>query len=362
MAGGVQQNWAIDSDRPAPRRVMIIDDSAVARQILERIVNGTGKFETVAKAYCAKDALEQLADTSVDFILLDIEMPGMSGVDAMPLLREASDNAPILILSSHCAEGAGPSLRAMTLGASDVLLKPGARSFGGQFAVTLEAAMTRIADDLETQPRPLLRNAAVLTDILARPVKCVAIGASTGGLHALNGFFSALPRDIAMPILVTQHLPRDFIGYFATQLEFLTGRPVCVAQHGQRVGPAMVLVAPGDMHLTVAQRDADIRVVLLPKTDPSGACPSVDSMLASVAEVYRADAVGVVLSGMGRDGAIGARALADRGGRLLVQDRESSVIWGMPGAVADQGIAHLIAPPAELARRIGTRARTFGWS
>ncbi len=341
---------------------MIIDDSAVARQIFERIVNGTGKFEAVAKASCARDALEQLADISVDFILLDIEMPGMNGIDAIPLLREASDNAPILILSSHWAEGAGSSVRAMTLGASDVLLKPGARSFGGQFATALEAAMTRIAADLEALPSVSPLTAVVSTDILARPVKCVAIGASTGGLHALNGFFSALPRDIAMPILVTQHLPSDFIGYFATQLEFLTGRSVCVAQHGQRVLPAMVLVAPGEMHLTVAQRDGDVRVVLHPKTNPSAACPSVDPMLESVAEVYGTDAVGVVLSGMGRDGAVGARALAERGGRLLVQDRESSVIWGMPGAIADQGIAHLIAPPCELARRIATRARTFGWS
>jgi two-component system chemotaxis response regulator CheB len=353
--------------RPEKCRVLVVDDSAVARLVVQRIINETGQFTVAGQAASAQEAFDRLDAIDVGLIILDIEMPGMDGIEAIPHLLRRSSNAPILVVSSHCREDAEASVRAMAMGASDVILKPESRALTERFAKSLKNKMIRLTDpemaekeasvDI-AEPEPL-RTAPKAEE--GHPVKCLAIGASTGGIHALSTFFSALPCDLAMPILVTQHLPSDFIVYFARQLQLITGREAMPARDGQRVSDGEVLIAPGDAHLTVQEAERHVRIVFSDEKTPGGFCPSVDPMLSSVARVYGPDAVGVVLTGMGRDGADGARELADAGGELLVQDRESSVIWGMPGAVASQNIANLIAPPAELAGHIADRARKFGW-
>lgn len=353
--------------QPEKCRVLVVDDSAVARLVVQRIINETDRFAVAGQAASAQEAFDKLDKIDVGLIILDIEMPGMDGIEAIPHLLRRSGDAPILVVSSHCQEDAEASVQAMAMGASDVILKPENRGLTERFAKSLKNKMIRLTDpDAAAKEAHVEFRDPELSNLAPKPaeghpVRCLAIGASTGGIHALSTFFAALPRDLDMPIFVTQHLPPDFIVYFARQLKLITGRDTFPARDGQRVKGGEVLVAPGDAHLTVRDADGHVRIVFSDERTPGGFRPSVDPMLSSVARVYGADAVGVVLTGMGRDGAEGAKELADAGGELLVQDRASSVIWGMPGAVAAQNIANLIAPPPELAAYVEERARTFGW-
>jgi two-component system chemotaxis response regulator CheB len=188
------------------------------------------------------------------------------------------------------------------------------------------------------------------------PLGCVALAASTGGLPALFDFLRPLTDDICAPILVTQHLPTLFMPHFARQLANASGRKARVVGDGERVEEDCIHVAPGDAHLCVERSGDCVRIRLDTRRAPSGCRPSADPMLGSVADAYGSAGIGVVLSGMGRDGLIGSRKLVERGGAMLAQDRHSAAIWGMPRVVAEEGLASAVLPPAELARRIAERA------
>jgi two-component system chemotaxis response regulator CheB len=184
----------------------------------------------------------------------------------------------------------------------------------------------------------------------------LAIGASTGGIHALGRFFAELPARTGVPILVTQHLPVPFMDVFARQLSTAAGRPAHIAVDGAALVPDEVVIAPGDAHLTVEGcRGGSLRVRLVKGRAASGCLPSVDPMLASVAALKHPGAVAVILSGMGRDGVEGAADLVRAGGSVLVQDEATSAVWGMPRAIADAGLAAAILCPEKLARRVASR-------
>jgi two-component system chemotaxis response regulator CheB len=195
----------------------------------------------------------------------------------------------------------------------------------------------------------------------ARP-ECIAIGASTGGLHALSEFLRALPAETGAPILITQHLPALFMPFFARQMEAASGRVALVAEAGQQLVADRIYVAPGEAHLTVERGIDDVAVKLSRAAAASGNLPSVDPMLASVASAYGDRGVGVILSGMGKDGLLGAGRLIDAGGSILAQDRGSSAVWGMPRAVAEAGLACAMLPPAALARRVAAQIEAHPWN
>lgn len=342
---------------------MIVDDSIVARTVLGRLLEARPEFEVTATAGNAAQALTMLASIEVDTILLDVEMPGIDGLTALPEILIAARGARVLIVSSAAEVGAMATVKALTLGAADTLLKPGAGSFAGRFADELVERLLRIGHPRRDSPAPEPR-----TDVHPAFVKprsdaigCVAIGASTGGMHALSAFFKALDRAFRPPILITQHLPAVFMPYFAAQLQDIAGRPARVAADGARVTDGEIMVAPGDAHMRLMRMNGAVRVRLDQSPAASGCMPSVDPMLAAFATVYGAAGVGVVLSGMGRDGLIGARDLAAEGGEVLAQDAATSVVWGMPRGVAEAGIASAILPPAALAHRIADRARNSAW-
>ena len=339
-----------------PIRVMIVDDSIVARTVFSRMLDNDA-FTIVAAVSNAEQAIRLLAVHKVDIILLDLEMPGMDGLTALPGIIEASDGARVLIVSSACDEGAAATVKALTLGAADTLLKPGAGSFGGRFAEVLTDCLLRIGR------APRVSEAAATSPPVAdpiidrRPIECLAIGASTGGLHALSAFFGALPAAFDAPILITQHLPAEFMPYFAAQLAGIAGRSAKVATDGARLRPGELLIAPGDAHLRLVRFPDGVRVRLDRAPAASGCLPSVDAMFSGCAAMFGAGAVGVILSGMGRDGVLGAADLAAAGGEILAQDAETSVVWGMPGAVTNAGLASAVMPPARIAQRIGHRSR-----
>ena len=335
---------------------MIVDDSTVARAVLARMVAADPDFEVVALAGNAREALDALRSVRVDIVLLDVEMPGTSGLDALPDIIRAGAGARVLIVSSMAEDGAEVTVRALAAGAADTLPKPGTGYFAGRFSAVLADRLRRIGRAGRSGPRAVPDGMPIrLRAMPDGKLGCVAVGASTGGPHPLTEFLRALPPRIDAPILVTQHLPAVFMPYFVRQLESACGRAARLAEDGQALAGDFIHVAPGHAHLCVERRGGEVRVRFDTSRAISGCLPSVDPMLASVAQVYGETAVGVMLSGMGRDGAHGSVRLVESGGAMLVQDRATAAIWGMPRAVAEAGLASAVLPPRELARRIGDR-------
>ncbi|QHL91874.1 chemotaxis-specific protein-glutamate methyltransferase CheB [Sphingomonas changnyeongensis] len=348
--------------------MLIVDDSAVARAVFARMVGSRPEFEIAATVASAAAALDFLAGARVDIILLDIEMPGQDGLTALPAILAASAGARVLIVSSSAEQGAVATIRALTLGAADTLAKPGASAFGGRFADVLAEKLLRLgraahapcvrpAADAGGDGAGAEAVAARLRPLAEGPIDCLAVGASTGGLHALSELLGALPTGFAAPILITQHLPPAFMSFFAAQIAEMARRPAEVARPGARILSGRCYVAPGIGHLGVETVGGAVRIRITDERVASGCMPSVDPMFMSVAEIYGPRALGVVLSGMGRDGALGAARLADSGASVVAQTRDTSVVWGMPGAVVSAGLASAVLPPRQIAELIARRHR-----
>jgi two-component system chemotaxis response regulator CheB len=339
--------------RTLPARVLIVDDSAVARAVLSRIVAEHPRVALAAAVADVPAALRALAAGPVDLIVLDLELPGVTGLAALPDLLAASDGARVLIVSSAAADGAAATVQALALGAADTLVKPAAGGLAGQFARDFADKLVRLSEaPVGDAPVSPMRTA------LTGSYEIVAIGASTGGIHALGQLLRAVPAAFRTPILVTQHLPASFIPYFAAQLAVLGSRPCDVAVDRLRILPGRIVVAPGDAHLSVVRlSDGGAAVRLGREPAASGCLPSADPMFASLARGFGPRALAVVLSGMGRDGVHGAAAIRAAGGGVVVQDEATSVVWGMPGAVVARGGADLVLPPDRIGQVIaGTGA------
>lgn len=345
---------------------MIVDDSLTVRTIFSRVVEVESDLKVVAVANTAEAALEALKSVRVDVILLDLEMPGMSGLEALPLLMQAAPGVRVLMISSLTVDGGEKTLEALALGAADTLAKP----VSGRFDITYRASLIERIRALGSgkaaqcvggmatragRPVPQVRPAT------GKSASVLAIGASTGGIHALGALFHALPRNLGIPMLVTQHLPASFMPIFARQLQTASGCDAKVAEEGMELHPNRILIAPGDAHLTVRNTAGRLIVQLDNTPAPSGCMPSVDPMFASLAEEVGAHALGVVLSGMGRDGVEGGARLVAAGGTIFAQDEASCAVWGMPRAIAEAGLASAILTPEEIACRITANVGVPAW-
>jgi two-component system chemotaxis response regulator CheB len=346
----------ISDPEPSTRtvRVMLVDDSLVVRSILERIVDHHPGLEICASVASAHDALAYLAREPVDVVVLDIEMPGMSGIDALPHILTRAAKARVLILSSNCVEGGPAAIEALALGASDTLAKPGRGSFSGRFAEVLTDRIMSLGNQQDfPAPVPVAERRAPAPVALAidsdQAIDCIAVAASTGGIPAFTNFLANLDPRITAPILLTQHLPDAFMEFYAKQIALMTTRQVCVAQAGMVVERNNIYLAPGDAHLLVVANGRRREIALDHRVVDNGCCPSADPMLDSVADIYGKGGVAIILSGMGRDGAVGAARLKDAGGTIFAQAPESCVIWGMPGAVAKAGLAAATLNPDAIA-------------
>lgn len=337
---------------------MIVDDSTVARAVLSRMVESDPAFEITAVAGTAEDAIEALAECRVDIVILDLEMPGAGGLKSIPRIIAAGAGAKIMIVSSLAEDGAEQTVAALALGAADTMPKPGTGRFNGKFSEILLRKLKALGYAGDQPPignRDPATARTLLRAMSSDPIEALAIGASTGGIHALGVLFHALPPILGVPILVTQHLPIPFMSVFARQLGGVAQREALVAEDGMELAPDRILVAPGDAHLTIEPARSGFVVRLAHGRSSSGCMPSVDPMLASVGAMFGNGAAGVILTGMGRDGVEGASRLVACGGSILAQDEGSSAVWGMPRAVLEAGLACAVLPPEKIARRIVSR-------
>jgi len=339
-------------------RLMIVDDSVVARAVLSRMIESDPGFEISAVAASAEEAVDLLDRCRVDAVILDLEMPGAGGLKSIPRIIAAAAGAKVMIVSSLAEDGAEQTVAALALGAADTLPKPGTGRFNGRFSEILLAKLRALGHaPLPTPAKVGEHRDPRLRPMPSDPIAALAIGASTGGIHALNQLFAKLPVEIGVPILVTQHLPAPFMPVFARQLAVVARREAAVAEDGMWLRPDRIIVAPGDAHLAIEPEGRHVAVRLSHAPAASGCRPSVDPMMASLGAVYGSHALGVMLTGMGRDGVEGAARLVACGGAMIAQDEASSAVWGMPRAVFDAGLASALLSPDKIARRIAARTQ-----
>ena len=339
-----------------PVRVMIVDDSLTVRTVFTRMIGLETDMEIVATSNTAESGLSELASVTADVMLLDLEMPGMGGLEALPKIMQVAPETKVLVISSLTADGAEATVKALSLGAADTMLKPRPGGFNDDYKSTLLGkirALKGIAPDANSAS-PAIKG-------FGKPPQIVAIGASTGGIHALNLFLAQVPKNFDLPILVTQHLPPSFIPVFAQQMEMAAKRPAILADEGVRIERGKIYIAPGHGHMVVRKSGGFHTLGLAYHPVKSGCMPSVDPMFDTLAEAYDGHVAGVLLSGMGRDGSDGAQSIVSAGGTIFAQNAETCAVWGMPRAVTELGQAAAVLPPAELADELLASAGADAW-
>jgi len=339
--------------RPTDIRVMVVDDSAVVRGLISRQLNAESGIGVVATAANGELALAELARREVDVVVLDIEMPVMDGLTALGEIVARYPAVRVVMASTLTRRNAEISMRALHLGASDYVAKPetglgAAEEFRQELAAKIRALAARRAPAATVRAPSQSAPAAPAPMVPARSPRTrpgvILIGASTGGPPALLKLFAALRGAVEQPILLTQHMPPTFTALLAEQLTRAGDRPCAEAKDGDRIRPGHCYVAPGGWHMTVA-RESAMPVLRLNQDPPENFCrPAVDPLFRTAARVFGSGALGVILTGMGSDGALGCEALARAGGHFIVQDEASSVVWGMPGAAAATGLAGGVLP------------------
>jgi len=366
-------------------RVMVVDDSSVVRGFIVRMLEWDPGIVVVASAANGRIAVDRLRRRrDIDVIVLDIEMPVMDGLSALAELLQVDPSVQVLMASTLTLHNAEISLRALEAGAADYLPKPTARQLSGdgEFRRELLAKVKELAQvrqrrvqalgrtrsgDLQSAAadvraragEPPLRTAAApaAAKVSLRPpsgcrIDVVAIGCSTGGPKALAALLKAL-KPLAQPILITQHMPPTFTTILAEHIGRISGVPCAEAKSGEPLVGGRIYVAPGGHHLTV-----DGMRLRLSQDPPENFCrPSVNPMLRSLARCFSCHALAVILTGLGADGLAGSRALVEAGGLVIAQDQASSVVWGMPGAVATAGLCCAVEPLDRLSATITTLAR-----
>lgn len=346
-----------------PVRVLIVDDSAVVRGIIRRMLGDEPDMQVVASAENGRVAISSLRMHPADVVLLDIEMPVLDGLAALPQLLEARPGVRIIMTSTLTTRGAAITLEALARGASDYVAKPS--------GVDGRARLDAMRPELIAKIRALGRRGPAPAPHAppAGPVarsrgslvvpRILAIGSSTGGPQALTAVLSALPATMQLPILVTQHMPPSFTPILAQHLGKDSGRPSEEGRDGMPVRAGRLYVAPGDYHMTV-EGSADAPTIRVNQNPPENFCrPAVDPLFRSLAKLYGAATLAVVLTGMGEDGRRGSAAIVEAGGTVLAQDEASSVVWGMPGAVVHAGLAAAVLPLSRIAEHVArlTKAR-----
>lgn len=334
-----------------PIRVLIVDDSAFMRQILAELLRGAADIEVVGAAMDANAAREQIKILNPDVLTLDINMPGMDGLEFLRRLMSLRP-MPVVVISSLTQKGSDTAARALQLGAVDCVAKPDVGLRDGLEAKQQELiGKVRAAAAARPRAQAPARPAERLKSGGSTRHKVVLIGASTGGVEAITTIMNQLPAEIP-PILITQHMPTGFTAAFARRLHAECAMQVEEASHGRLIEPGHVYLAPGGQHLEVMRDGATLRCRVSNTPPVSGHRPSVDVLFNSAAVCLGAEALGIILTGMGRDGANGLLAMRRAGARTLGQDEASCVVYGMPQAAMAAGAVMTELPLQRIAKEI----------
>ncbi|MFC3533965.1 chemotaxis response regulator protein-glutamate methylesterase [Vogesella facilis] len=338
-------------------RVVVVDDSALIREVLSKIINAAPDMEVVALAPDPVAARERIRETSPDVITLDVEMPRMDGLEFLRRLMSLRPT-PVLMISSLTAAGSDIALRALELGAVDCIAKP-----QGDVGRGMQDYAELICDKIRTaaaarvqlpsrfvQPAPVPTASAAGCNILRKDAVLV-VGASTGGTEALREFLSALPATTP-PVLVVQHMPEHFTLSFAQRLDQCCAMSVCEASDGQPLSSGTIYIAPGHSHLSIVSRGGQLLTRLAQSEPVNRHRPAVDVLFDSAAALLGKRAVGVILTGMGKDGAAGMLRMREAGSHNFGQDQASCVVYGMPRAAYELGAVHEVVPLSRMAERV----------
>ncbi len=358
-----------------PIRVLVCDDSFTIRSVIARILRSDPDIEVAGLAADGEKAAEALRRGGIDVVVLDVEMPVMDGLTALPVLLKIDPSVRIIMASALTTTGGAIAMQALRAGAADYVPKPAARQADefareilakvkGQARLRRLGSATRSARPLAgidgATPHPPAAPSSsqpattgiVMRPAPARPPLLLAVGSSTGGPQALFSFFRALVSPLPVPIIVTQHMPPLFTRSLAEHINRLGTRSCQEAGENEVLLPDRILIAPGDRHLTIQASDQGLRTRLTDDPPENSCRPAVDPMLRSASAACGGRVLVVILTGMGQDGLRGSQAVLEAGGSILAQDEASSVVWGMPGAVARAGLCHAVLPIDELAAKV----------
>lgn len=350
-------------------RVLVVDDAVVVRKIVTDTLSGDPDIEVAATAANGRIALQKIPQVNPDILTLDIEMPEMDGLETLAEARKIYPNLPIIMFSTLTERGGAKTLEALALGATDYVTKPA--NVG-----SVSVAMQRIRDELIPKikmfcarnagleapsaavPKPSpraatpIRKSSVVRASLKQKIDILAIGVSTGGPNALAELIPTLPGDLPVPIVLVQHMPPFFTKLLAERLSAKSPLDIQEGKAGGKIEPGQAWIAPGDFHM-VLEKKADGVYLQTNQAPQENSCrPAVDPLFRSVAEIYGARTLSVILTGMGQDGLIGCEHIKGVGGHVIVQDEASSVVWGMPGFVARAGLADEILPLNQIGQKI----------
>ncbi|MGA8314021.1 MAG: chemotaxis response regulator protein-glutamate methylesterase [Terriglobales bacterium] len=342
-------------------RILVVDDSVVIRKLLCDTLSKDPELDVVASASDGRIALAKISQLHPDLITLDVEMPVMNGMETLAEVRKLYPRLPVIMFSTLTERGAAAALDALSLGASDYATKP---SNTGSPAGAIEAIRAELIPKIKAlcagpstklktlpPPRPSVRVRVPAN----RRIEIVAIGTSTGGPNALAEVLPRIPKDFPVPIVVVQHMPPIFTRMLADRLASRSAITVEEGSAGVVLSPAHSWIAPGNFHMTVAHAGVNWRLDLNQDAPEHSCRPAVDVLFRSVAAVCRANVLGVVMTGMGSDGVLGAQHIREAGGEVIIQDEHSSVVWGMPGLVYAAGQADAVYPLDRLAPEITRR-------
>lgn len=336
-------------------RVLVVDDSAVSRRLLAEALNSDPELEVVASASNGRIALDRMVQCPPDVVTLDVDMPEMNGLETLRAIKRSWPKIPVVMFSALTEQAAALTLEALAAGASAYSTKPSSPDVASTLARIREDLLPKVKA-LGQRLRARVGGAKVrLADGAPGRVEAVVIGASTGGPQVLQSVFATLPADLPVPVLVVQHMPPVFTRLLAERLDGYGRLRVREATEGAAITPGTAWLAAGDHHMVVARRANGV-FVQRTQDPPENSCrPAVDVLFRSAAEAFGAGVLGVVLTGMGKDGLRGCERIRASGGRVLAQDEASSVVWGMPGFVAREGLADEVLAPDRIVHEIVRR-------
>ncbi len=354
-------------------KVLVVDDSAFMRQSISFLLKEAPDIEVVGTARNGKEAVEKVKELKPDVVTLDVEMPVMNGLEALEIIMKESPTS-VIMFSSLTSEGAEATLKALELGAIDFLAKDNTtthstlqkikseliekiKHFANRESITsrlsrIRRAATPSATKAEA-PTPT-SSADGEKKVLEKRFDAIAIGISTGGPLTLNKVIPFIPAEIKIPVFIVQHMPPNFTASLARRLNAASKVEVKEAEDGEEVKGGVVYIAKGGIHMNFVKRSTGkVFIKLNPEPAKSLHKPSVDEMLSSAVDVYGNNVLGVIMTGMGKDGLLGVRKLKSKSGFAVAQNKESCVVYGMPKAIVDEGLADVIAPIEKITEIIG---------